>query len=67
METWTAQQIGQSGGAYSGRKVKFEDSGRVIQGILNRSDLSRETPRTFLAVDGVLHLVANSTTVTVMN
>lgn len=64
METWSASQIGQSFGAYSGRQVRFVHQGKLIEGTLTRSD-SLAGPRTYLAVDGVSHVVPNATPIEV--
>lgn len=53
METWTAGQIGRSGGAYSGRRVLFALAGEAIEGILTRSDHTTDgSDHAYLTVDG---------------
>jgi len=52
MQTWTAGQIGRSGGAYSGRRVLFALAGEAIEGILTRSDHTTDGSGAELQVDG---------------
>jgi hypothetical protein len=53
METWTAAQLGMSGGAYAGRKVSFTLGHEHIEGTLTRSDHSRDdSGHAYLTVDG---------------
>lgn len=66
MDTWNAFQIGMSGGAYSGRKVRFELDGELIEGILTRSDRTTDdSHHAYLTVDGVWHSVPGATLVEV--
>jgi hypothetical protein len=54
MATWTAGQIGKSGGAYSGSKVSFSLGGETIEGTLTRSDHTTDgSDHAYLTVDGV--------------
>lgn len=65
METWTAQQIADSNGAYSGRKVSFPFDGVTITGTLERSDRSVQSGRAILTVDGDTYWVPGTTTIEV--
>jgi hypothetical protein len=64
MEIWTARQIGESSGAYSGREVEVVIRDQPVRGHLVRSDWpgSAVTP---LIIDGVRYVLANNTPVTV--
>lgn len=61
MEIWTAEQIGQSNGAYAGRDVEFEVLDIIVHGKLDRSTRSHEGPYVFLWVNGEMWTVPNAT------
>jgi hypothetical protein len=65
METWPAGQIGQSNGAYSGRRIRFTFDHELVDGTLDRSDRSVQTSRTILMVNGNMYWVENDTPVEV--
>lgn len=65
MTQWTAEQIGNSYGAYSGEEVSFEIRGVTIQGRLTRSDIPRG-PITHLSINGRSYALANSTVITIL-
>ena len=66
MEKWTAGQIGDSFGAYSGRKVDFVSQGIPESGTLTYSSKSPNGPWAHLTVDGEHLVVNNDVTVTVL-
>lgn len=63
-ETWTAGQIGDSYGAYSGREVEFTIRNESVRGTLTRSDRTTET-YAYLWVDGRMFTLYPATRVTV--
>jgi hypothetical protein len=68
METWTAAQIGQSNGAYSGRRVRLivADIG-LVDGILVRSDAANGTPgQAAVQIENELHFVPDATLIEVL-
>lgn len=66
MKTWSAGQISQSNGAYSGRDVAFTIRGTRHGGVLTRSDRAADgAPYTYLWVDGEMFTLVNTTPVEV--
>lgn len=65
MEQFTADQIGHSGGAYSGKTVEFDLTDQKITGTLTRSDWEITGTNAFLWVGGVLYTVPADTKVEV--
>jgi hypothetical protein len=64
-QTLTADQIGHSHGAYSGKQVTFSLLGQEIAGTLTRSDWEVTGVNAFLWVDGALYTVPADTKVEV--
>ena len=64
MQTWTAKQIGDSNGAYSGRRISFTHEGLDVTGVLTRSDRIADG-RTVLNVKGTTYFVSPEVVITV--
>jgi hypothetical protein len=66
-ETWSAGQIGDSFGAYSGRTVQFIGADdQTFTGVLDKSDGMTGSENTMLVVGGLAHIVPNDTPVVVL-
>lgn len=64
MQTWTAKQIGDSNGAYTGRRISFTHEGHDVTGVLTRSDRIADG-RTILNVKGTTHFVSPEVVITI--